>query len=78
MMEERIRVIAYAGYRADETPRAFFFNESRIDVVKVLDQWQEQEAANWQRRRYFKVKGSDSRAHLICYDEQEMSWYHCN
>lgn len=78
MVEEPIRVIAYAGYKAEQSPRAFFFNDSRIEVVKVLDQWREQENASRARRSYFRVKGSDSRAHLICYEEERKKWLYCS
>lgn len=78
MAEAQIRVIAYAGYRAEESPRAFFFNGARIDVMKVLDQWLEEQEPAAERRRYFRVKGSDFRAHLLCYHEQRMTWFYCN
>jgi len=33
----RIEVIAYSGYRGEETPRAFTLQDKRIEVVEILE-----------------------------------------
>jgi len=78
MDEKEIRVIAHAGYRSEESPRAFFLKGTRVDVVKLLDQWIEQTPPARNNKRYFKVKGSDFRAHTLYYDEELMAWFYCN
>jgi hypothetical protein len=74
MHEERIEVTAYAGYRDEEAPRAMVLHGSRIEVTRFLDQWTEEESGSHKRRRCFKVSGSDSRTHILCYDEDEQAW----
>jgi hypothetical protein len=74
MREERIEVTAYAGYRDEEAPRAMVLHGSKIEVIRFLDEWTEEESASRRRRRCFKVKGSDSRIHTLCYDVEEREW----
>ena len=35
----KIRVECYAGYRGEETPRAFWLGDNRLEVKEVLDRW---------------------------------------
>jgi hypothetical protein len=74
MREEHVEVTAYAGYRAEEVPRALVLHGSRIEVTRFLDQWIEEERGTHKRLRCFKVKGSDEKTHILCYDEDEREW----
>ncbi len=74
MPEDRIEVTAYAGYRGDETPRQMVVAGRRIDIVKVVDRWVEEDGATGKRRRCFKVKGNDFRTYILCHDEAGMEW----
>ncbi|WP_298435169.1 hypothetical protein [Geobacter sp.] len=75
MTNERIKVIAHAGYRGEESPRAFVRGEVRIEVMKLLDLWTEENALTGRRRRCFRVKGSDWRTYTLCHDEAEDAWH---
>jgi hypothetical protein len=63
-----IRVECYAGYRGEETPRAFFLGGRRIAVVEVLDRWLAPD------HRYFKVRGDDAGIYILRYDEAASEW----
>ena len=75
MDEERIEVVAYAGYREEESPRTLVIGGERIEVMKVLDRWTEEEAESGVRRRCFRVKGRDFRTRTVCYDEGKQAWF---
>jgi hypothetical protein len=75
MSEERIRVIAYSGYKGEETPRAFVLGDKRIEVVEIQDRWIEEGIEDRTTKRFFKVKGSDGCIHKIFYDEKTAEWY---
>ncbi len=75
MIEERIQVIAYAGYRSEESPRIFSLQGKQIEVLKILGQWTEEDSATRERKRCFKVKGNDFRSHTLCYDEGAKEWH---
>jgi hypothetical protein len=63
-----IRVECYAGYRSEETPRAFLLGERRIEVVEVLDRWLAPE------HRYFKVQGDDSTVYIVRHEVATGEW----
>lgn len=74
MADKRIEVLAYAGYRGEETPRAFFLDGERIEILEIVERWVEEGLAPRGRRRCFRVKGSDRRSHILCYAEAEQAW----
>jgi hypothetical protein len=76
MFEEKIEVIAYSGYRGEETPRTIFFHGERIEVMEVLRHWIEEESDDRARKRVYQIKGSDGVLHRIYYDEKAMEWFY--
>lgn len=71
-----ITVECYAGAKADEAPRRFLWNEQRIEVTEILDQWYQVESRpEWPRADYFKVRGSDLREYLLKHDLESDDWY---
>lgn len=75
MRDEPVRVIAYAGGRGEESPRAFFPGEERVEVAEILDSWVGERQGGRERRRFFRVKGSDGFEHLLSYDEELKVWF---
>ncbi len=75
-MGERIEVIAYSGYRGEETPRAFFLHGERIEIVEIERHCIEEEVERASRKRFFRVRASDGRRHELHYDEEAMAWYY--
>ena len=63
-----ICVECYAGYRGEETPRAFVLRARRIEVVQVLDRWLTPE------NRYFRVQGDDGGLYLLWQDIKTGEW----
>jgi hypothetical protein len=76
--EERIDVIAYSGYRGEETPRTILLNWKRIEVVEILRQWVEERSDNRKTRRFYQIRGSDGDIYTIYYDEKSIQWFHIN
>ncbi len=72
---EKIEVIAYSGYKAEESPRAFCLQGTWITVVKIQGQWIEEEVHGTGRYRCYRVKGSDWKSYLICYNEGKKEWF---
>jgi hypothetical protein len=64
----RIHVVTYAGYRADESPRAFSLGARRVEIVEELDRWLDPE------HRYFKVRGDDGDTYILRYDVPSDAW----
>ena len=74
MPDQPIEVIAYAGQRGEESPRAFLLEGKRIEVRKLFAQWIEEDATSRRRMRCFRVKGSDFRTRILCCDETTGLW----
>jgi len=76
MSDARIEVIAYSGYRGEETPRAFTLHDKSIEVTEIEERWIEEGIEDKTTRRCFKVKGDDRLVHTLCYNEKAMEWYY--
>lgn len=64
----KIKVICYAGYRGEETPRSFLLKNRMIIIKEVLDRWLAPD------HRYFKVKGDDNHIYIIRHDVATEQW----
>lgn len=76
MIEDKVEVIAYSGYRNEEIPKTIMLHNQRIEVVEILDSWVEEGIEDRARKRFFKVKGNDGSLYKIYYDEKEMEWFY--
>jgi hypothetical protein len=74
--EEKIEVIAYSGYRGEETPRTIFLHEKKIEILEILKMWTEEGVKERRKKRLFKVKGSDGLIYTVVYDEKAMEWFY--
>ena len=75
MSYENIKVIAYSGYRGAESPRAFFINDEKINVVEIVDMWIEESSSNRMRKRFFIVKTNEDQRYKIYIDEKTLEWF---
>lgn len=76
MPGEQIVIMAYAGHRGEESPRAFILGGRLIEVRKILAQWIEEDAVSKKRFRCFRVEGDDLLNHLLRYDEAGGDWFY--
>jgi hypothetical protein len=68
-MDQLMRVQVEA--RADDvgaTPRSLYWNERRIGIVEMLDQWFRPDY------RYVKLKGDDGSVYILRFDEIRNEW----
>lgn len=63
-----IVVEAYAGYKGEETPRAFVYDGIRYEVREVLQRWYTD------RHSYFKLFADDGHRYVLRYDGDEQIW----
>lgn len=64
----KLRVECYAGYKGEETPRAFSLGDRRVEVKEVLDQWLAPD------HRYFKVRGDNGSLYIFRHDVPTDTW----
>lgn len=75
MTVKKIEVIAYSGHKEEESPRAFFIDGEKIEVIEVLKMWIEEGLEDKGRKRFFKVKASDGYFYTLFYDEKLSEWF---
>ncbi len=64
----KVRVLCYEGYKARETPRAFYIGENRLEVVEVVDRWLGEDY------EYVKLSASDGNVYILRYDPAKDEW----
>lgn len=71
-----IQVECYAGYKADETPRRFCWEDRWIEIEEVLDRWyQGDRDPEWPMADYFKVVAIGGQQYLLKHDRESDEWY---
>jgi hypothetical protein len=63
-----VKVVCYAGYRAEETPVRFYLGERCIEVTEVLDRWLDP------AHRYFKLRGDDNGIYILRHSIVDNHW----
>ena len=68
MPYEKISVECYSGYKADERPVAFNFQERRWEIAEILDRWYDGGLhAGSPPVNYFKVRTVEGNVFLLRY-----------
>jgi hypothetical protein len=63
-----VTVEAYAGYKGEETPRAFILEGTRLRVSEIVSRWYTE------THSYFRVCASDQHRYVLRYDLDHMGW----
>jgi hypothetical protein len=75
---DEIKVECYAGYKSEETPRAFIHLGKRYEILEVLDRWYEGGLdPQALRHDYFRMKTVDGKIFLIRYTPRFQAWTLC-
>ena len=68
MDSPHLTVDAYAGYKGEETPRAFTLDGRKLHVSEVVDRWYSH------THSYFRVHASDGQRYVLRFDLDENCW----
>lgn len=72
---ELIQVECYAGYKSNETPRAFLWQGRRYEIKEVVDRWHEGGLnPKDPELDYYKVRADDNCEYIIRYNHLFDSW----
>lgn len=72
---QHIQVECYCGYKANERPVAFIFQDHRWEISDILDRWYEGGVNPEQPVvDYFKVKTSDGSVFILRYETETEEW----
>jgi hypothetical protein len=74
-MDRPIRVLAYAGSRAEERPRGIWRGDEAVAVTDVLWGWIEAGPEGSGRRRWFRVRLATAEELTLYHDEALDAWF---
>ena len=73
-----VKVECYSGYKADEYPKCFYWNDEKYEIQEVTDRWyQGDRDPEWPVANYFKVNTTDGEQYIIRHDLENDEWYLC-
>ena len=75
MPKEKVEVVAYSGYRGEETPRTFKWRGTKIEVAKISSRWLEEGVGDRDTKRGFGLIGTDGIAYNLIYNEKTYVWF---
>jgi hypothetical protein len=75
MPKEKVEVVAYSGYRGEETPRLFKWRGARVEVAEVRSRWIEEGLGTRDTKRGFRLLGTDGIAYCLICDERTQEWF---
>lgn len=74
-----INVESYSGYKADEYPMCFYWNNDRHEITGILDQWYQGERdPTVPVSDYFRVETSGGETYILKHDLSADTWYLCH
>jgi hypothetical protein len=73
-----IEVECHSGYKADEYPTCFYWNEERYDILEITDRWYQGERdPAWPVSNYFKVDTGSGGPFIIKHELGKDRWFLC-
>ena len=76
MLYERIHVECHSGYKLNEYPVTFEYQNRRWEITEIVDRWYE---GGYDSTRpalyYFKVQTSEGKPFILRYDPLFEKWY---
>jgi hypothetical protein len=71
-----IEVECNSGYKADEYPKYFSWNNERFEISQITDRWYQGETnPEYPVSNYFKVETPIGVQHIIKHDLESDRWY---
>ena len=71
-----IVVESYAGYKADEYPISFYWNDKKFEIKEISDRWYQSDlTVEWLVVNYFKVRTTTDMQCIIKHDIEIDKWY---
>ena len=73
-----IKVECHSGYKVDEYPKCFYWNNDRFEIQEIIDRWyQGDRDPEWPVSNYFRVDTTCGKRYIIKHDIENDEWYLC-
>lgn len=71
-----VKVECHSGYRADEYPVNFYWDNIRFEIIEILDRWYEGgQNPEFPVANYFKVSSANERIYILKHESIADKWY---
>ena len=71
-----ITVICHSGYKYEEYPLYFYWENIKFEIKEISDRWyQAQPSPDWSVADYFKVYTATHRNYIIKHELKSDQWY---
>lgn len=78
-----VKVECYSGYKANEYPRYFYFDNNRFEIEEIIDRWyqmpssgvEEDSDMKFPAANYYKVRTADNKIYILRHETETDIWY---
>lgn len=71
-----IKVVCHAGFKADEYPLCFYWENIKFEIREITDRWYQAEATHeWPRVDYFKVSTAGGSNYILKHEIVSDDWF---
>lgn len=71
-----IEVECHSGFKSDEYPVCFFWDNIRFEITDIGDRWYQRDTdPNFRPANYFKVRTDDDKTYILKKDIESGKWY---
>jgi hypothetical protein len=74
-MQHKIDVVCYSGYRANERPLKFTYQNNEFKIKKILDRSMDETLSDGERVYRFKVLCTDNKTYSLIYNCDMDLWF---
>jgi hypothetical protein len=73
-----IKAESYSGYKADEFPKCFYWDDTKYEIEEITDRWYQIEPSRYGfPADYFKIKSTSGKPFIIKHDHDQDQWFIC-
>ena len=71
-----VKVVCHSGYKADEYPVHFYWNNTRFEIKEILDRWYQGDGnPDFPAANYFKVNAADGKIFILKNEIKSGKWF---
>jgi hypothetical protein len=71
-----VKVECYSGYKSDEYPIRFFWDEAEFEIHEIIDRWYQQESSGENpAANYYKIRTTDKKTYLLKQETETGQWF---
>lgn len=71
-----VKVECHAGYKADEYPMRFYWENIRLEIEEIMDRWYHgNQNPEFPAANYFKVRTADEKIFMLKHETENDKWF---